>query len=464
MTKEGPPLGAPSLIVGEFREVSLFSGNRTIKDATIDTPGTANGIIDHAGMTNTWRFSARKGQRLLIEVSAQRIGSPLDSTIEILDATGRPLPRATLRSLAKTYVAFRDHESRSTGIRMETWSELAVNDYLLVGSELLRIRELPRNPDDDCQFFARQGQRLGFLGTTPTHESQGSPMYKVGIHPPGTTFASNGLPVVTVFWRNDDGGPGFGKDSRLVFDPPADGVYQVRVADARGEGSKAHAYRLTIRPPRPDFTVNVSVAGQVSRGGAVPVRVNVERTDEFDGPIEVRCINLPAGLSTPATFVPAEEYSTSFALFAEVSANLPLRLPPLEIEAKAIIDGKAVVRKATATAPAVIPAGDIVTTTEQHEVTIRPGGEVRVKVRVDRRNGFTGRIPLDVLGLPHGLRVLDVGLNGILVIPGETTRTIVIYADAWVQPMEHPFVVMARREGKGTEHAAKSVMLRVVRP
>ena len=124
-----------------------------------------------------------------------------------------------------------------------------------MGSELLRIRELPKNPDDDCQFFAEQGQRLGFLGTTPTHQSQGTPMYKVGIHPPGKTFPPNGFPVVTLFWRNDDA-PGLGKDSRLVFDAPADGLYQVRVGDARGEGGPAHAYRLTVRPPRPDFTVS----------------------------------------------------------------------------------------------------------------------------------------------------------------------------------------------------------------
>src|SRR5262245_65003228 len=124
---------------------------------------------------------------------------------------------------------------------------------MYVGNELLRIRALPRNPDDDCQFFQEQNQRLGFLGTTPGFVTQGLPMYKVSIHPPGTTFPPNGLPVVTLYWRNDDGGPGFGKDSRLVFDPPADGTYIVRVGDSRGEASKAHAYRLTVRHPRPDF-------------------------------------------------------------------------------------------------------------------------------------------------------------------------------------------------------------------
>jgi len=63
--------------------------------------------------------------------------------------------------------------------------------------------------------------------------------------------------------------------------------------------------------------------------------------------------------------------------------------------------------------------------------------------------------------LPHGVRVLDIGLNGILITPNETQRTISIYCEPWVQPMEHPFVVFARREGKNTVHAAPSVLLRI---
>jgi hypothetical protein len=450
-------LGKPAVVAGEFPDVL-----DTAKERLIPTPGTANGLIAEPGATQTWRFAAKKGRRLILEVHADRIGSPLDSTIEILDATGRPLPRAVLRSLARTYIVFRDHDSRGPGIRIETWSELAVNDYLLVGGELLRIRALPRNPDDDCQFFSDQGQRVGWLGTTPVHQSQGTPMYKVAIHPPGTTFPSNGLPVVTLFWRNDDGGPGLGKDSRLVFDPPADGVYQVRVADSRGEGSKAHAYRLTVRPPRPDFSVSFSpTAPAVSKGGAVPVRVNVKRIDEFDGIVDLKWLNVPPGFELPATNIASDDSSTAVALHAIATASVPAKAAPLLLQARAIIDGKEVVRTVTGGLPKLVGPGDITTATEQSEVTLRPGGEVKVTVNVERRDPNVGRIPLDVQGLPHGVRVLDVGLNGILVTPAETTRTFVLYAEPWVKPMQHPIVVLARREGRPAEYAARSVLLKV---
>jgi hypothetical protein len=457
-------LGNPSVRVDEFPQVAFAP------EATIPVPGTANGRIDQPGATQTWRFQAKKGQRLLLEVYAHRIGSLLDSVIEILDAQGQPLPWATLRSLAKTYTIFRDHDSATTGIRIESWSELAMDDYMLLGNELIRIWELPKNPDDDCRFWSLGGRRRGYLGTTPTFHPLGQPIYKVAIHPPGTVFPPNGLPVVTLYYRNDDGGGAFGKDSRLVFDPPADGVYQVRISDARGQGSPRHAYQLTVRPPRPDFHISFSPsAPAVSKGGAVALQINADRRDEFDGPIEVRLENLPPGFHAPATTIPAHENSTSLAFFAEPGAPrgtlTQSRSPtaPLKLVAQAVIDGKPVVREATGGVPQLVEPGDIVTTTEQSEVTVKPGSEVRLTVKVERRNGFKGRIPLDVKGLPHGVHVLDIGLNGILITPEATTRTITIYAEPWVQEMTHPFVVLARREGKNTEHAAKSVLLRVAK-
>ncbi|MGH7222351.1 MAG: hypothetical protein ACRELF_03920, partial [Gemmataceae bacterium] len=456
-------LGNPTVFVDEFPQVASRGADATVL-AAIPIPGTANGRIEQPGAAQGWRFHAKKGQRLLLEVNARRAGSPLDPAIEILDSKGRLLPRATLRSLAKTYLIFRDHDSASTGMRIEAWSELAMDDYVLAGSELLRIWTLPKNPDDDCQFWRRGGRRRGYLGTTPTFHAMGQPMYKVSIHPPATTFPPNGLPIVTLYYRNDDGGGAFGKDSRLVFDPPADGEYQVRVGDARGQGSVRHAYQLTVRSPRPDFKIRFNpTTPAVSKGGAVSLNINAERRDEFDGPIEVRLENLPPGFRAPATTIPAHENSTSLALFAESDAAVPVKAPPLKLIARAVIDGKEVVREASGGLPKLLKPGDIVTTTAQSEVTVKPGHEARLTVKVERRNGFKGRIPLDVKGLPHGVRVLDIGLNGILVRPDEMTRTIAIYVEPWVQELTHPFVVLARREGKNTEHAAKSVLLRVAK-
>ena len=97
----------------------------------------------------------------MVEALARRYGSPLDPWIEILDKDGRPIERAVVRCTAKTVLVLRDHDSEARrGIRLEAWPEFAMDDYVLVGQELMRIRELPKGPDDDAQFYAVGGNRL----------------------------------------------------------------------------------------------------------------------------------------------------------------------------------------------------------------------------------------------------------------------------------------------------------------
>jgi hypothetical protein len=152
--------------------------------------------------------------------------------------------------------------------------------------------------------------------------------------------------------------------------------------------------------------------------------------------------------------------STALAVWADADAKPPAA-GTLKLVATATIDGKQVERTVSGGKPAVVDPGDLVTTTGQREIVIKRGQETWLDVAVERRNGFNGRIPLDVRGLPHGVRVLNVGLNGILITEKDTARRIAIYAEPWVTPGERPFVVLATREGKGTEHAAPAVTLRV---
>ena len=246
-TKE-PALGTPRIVVGEFPELPV------VRDGVaIPVPGTATGVIHAPGTQQMIGFHAIKGQRLIVEVEARRLGSPLDSVVEIVDGRGHPVMRATLRCVARAFSTFRDNDSASSGIRLEAWNELAMDDFLYVNGELMRIKELPKGPDDDCQFYAVAGQRVGFLDTTPRHHANGSTMYKVEFHPPGSSFPPNGMPVFNIGYRNDDGGSGFGKDSRIFFDPPSDGDYIVRIGDARGQGGIHFAYRLTVRAPASRF-------------------------------------------------------------------------------------------------------------------------------------------------------------------------------------------------------------------
>jgi len=445
------PLGSASVAVGEFPSTT---------DKTLTIPGTYDGALATDGDAQCIAFAAQKGQRLAIEVHAARLGSKLDPVIGVLDDAGKPVEQAVLRSVSQTFSTFRDHDSQAPGIRLDTWNDLRTNDYLYVGSELMRIKALPKNPDDDCQFVQLDGKRLGFRGTTPTHHAQNSPMYKVEFHPPGSTFPPNGLPVFPLHCHNDDGGPGFGKDSFLLFEAPRTGEYRAKIRDARGAGGEQFGFRLTVRPPKPDFTLRVSPGDpKVWKEGGIPITITATRTDGFQGPIRIRFDKLAAPFTAPETVIESEQPSATVALFA--SGASPNPSGPYRIVGEADIDGKVIARDAPGGTPTLVDPGELRTETSAAIVSILPGGEAKLKVKIERLKGFTGRVPLDVRGLPHGVRVENIGLNGILILPDETEREIVIFAEAWVKPMEVPFVVLARVEKSGAEFAAKSVLLKV---
>jgi WD40 repeat protein len=483
--RQVPVRGAGGDTPDELRPVVVADGPQAVeaepnddprRAGTAAVPGGASGTIGREGDTDLYRFEARKGERLILEVFGRRLGTPIDPVIDILDGDGRPVPRAVLRPVTETEVAFRDHNATTPGIRLTHWNNLALHDTVLIGRELTRIAALPRNPDDDCQFWSEQGQRAGLLETTPEHHPMGQAVSKVEIHPPGATFPPGGAPVVTLHYRNDDGGPAFGKDSRLIFDPPADGTYLVRVADVRGLGGERYGYHLVVRRPRPDFRLALSAENpSVPRGGTVLVTARLTRIDGFEGPVEVSAGNLPPGVTSSPALIEPGELSAQLSLSADPSA--PSFSPPgwtvTAIGASSGGNpsgspGAEIRHEIDPGGPSggwvtVTPAANLAVTAAPARVVIRPGGEVTVKLSVARGPAFAGRVPIEVRNLPVGVRVLNVGLNGVLVTEAQTERSFRLAAEPWVGPAERPFYAVGKAESAGTEHSSPPVTL-VVEP
>ncbi len=328
----------------------------------------------------------------MLETNARRLGSELDTVLDVLDIQGKPVPRALLRCQAKTYVTFRDHDSAAAGIRIEAWNELATDDLIYAGGELMKIAALPTHPDADCFFFSANGQRSGFLDTTPMHHSQNEPMYKVSLHPPATPLSPNGYPLFTLYYSNDDGGPGYGRDSRILFDPPADADYLVRVGDARSQGGDNYAYRLTVRPPRPSFNIRFSPAKpSVWRGGAVPIRISADRLDSYDGPIDIRFEGLPPGFSAPPTVIESGQSGTDIALYADNDAQSPASPSPFRVSGMARIGTETIRKEALGQGPQAVDAGDIVAFTEETAITVRPGEQVKLTVHIRAPSRLLGQ-------------------------------------------------------------------------
>jgi hypothetical protein len=471
-------INEPKLEVGNEPEVAEQEPNNTIAQAqAVSVPFTINGHID-GGVSaqgqpdeDYFKFQARKGEQLSIDVAAARLGSRLDSMIEVLDAEGKAIPRATIRCMNQTTTTLSDRDSMTTGIRLVSTAELRAGDYLMVGDELNQIDFIPDQPDADTILKGKDDLRLAFLGTSSDVHAINTPVYKAQILPPDAELPSNGLPVFHLTWRNDDGGPGYGADSKLDFVAPVDGEYFLHLKDVRGMEGEDFAYRLTIREATPDYRLKAEPANpNIPKGGSTPVTVSVVAIRDFDGPIEIQTSGLPQGVSaSPATIMPGQD-STVVVLSADPDASLDAHPAPIEFVGHAMVNGRDLARTANAsggTGPSlqlasVVPPPDVVVTTEPRQISIEPGKEAIVTLNIERRNGFKGRVPCSVENLPPGVRVVNVGLNGVLVTEAQSSRTFTLRAEDWAPPIKQPIYVVATVESNSpTRHPSGPLLLQV---
>jgi hypothetical protein len=478
------PLNQARLVIGDLPEIVEQEPNNSLAQAEeVSFPVTINGHISggaKAGEVSDedyFRFHAAKGQQLTMDVEAARVGSPLDSVIEVLDAQGNAIPRATIRCLNQTTTTLSDRDSRTTGERLTSTTGLHVNDYLMIGDELNQLEYISDQPDADVELKGINGLRLAFVGTSPVVHAVNTPVYRAQILPPDAEFPPNGLPVFHLTWRNDDGGPGYAADSRIDFVAPSDGQYILHLKDVRGMGGPDFAYRLSIRETIPDYQLTATPENpNIPKGGRIPLTVSVDRLQGYEGPIEIGVKGLPAGVTAGPAKISTGEDSTVVVLSASADASVDAPPGTMEIVGHATINGRDVARSANLNAmldadrhpelslqlATIIPPPDVVVTTDTQEISLEPGQQVTVTLHVERQNGYKGRVPCYIKNLPRGVQVVNIGLNGVLVTETQTSRTFTLRAEDWAKPIEQPIYVVAEVESdSSTNHASPPLELKV---
>ena len=106
-----------------------------------------------------------------------------------------------------------------------------------------------------------------------------------------------------------------------------------------------------------------------------------------------------------------------------------------------------------------------VVSVEPKVIELEPGKRATVHAKIARGNGFTGRVPLNVLNLPFRVTVPNTGLNGILITEQQDGRDFIIEADPAAAPLEQTLYVTARAEvnsGEPNERASTPIILRIL--
>jgi len=456
----------------------------------ISWPTTITGTIGRLQDVDCFRFTGRAGVPVLLEVNAARSKSLLDSKIEVLDAAGRPIERLLLQATRDSWLTFRGKNSTQSGdFRVHNWREMELDEYLFVGGEAVRLWFYPRGPDSGFEVYPGFGNRHTFFGTTAVTHALGEPAWIVRPLLAGNEPVPNGLPVFPVYWENDDEPERrLGTDSQLIFTPPADGEYVVRVSDTRGFGSTGkpsdYHYTMVVREPRPSFRVTVGGKNpKVSPGSGRELVFTASRIEGYDGPIRIEVENLPPGFSFHG---PIEIEAGQFRAFGVLSAAGDANDPDETLDKAVRVTATAVVTTTASGLPVVDPVQSLsdlgnITLAESPKVTvaivsadsaktdggdadeaaaassgplnlqIRPGQTIKAKVKAVRHD-FPGRIQVGSgtgagRNLPYGVFVDNIGLNGLLIVEGQQEREFFLTAAPVARPGRRLFHLKADADG-----------------
>lgn len=456
----------PSLRVSALAQVSKVEGNDDIAKAqVVSSSANINGLLAKAGDTDHFAFDAKKGQTWIIETLAAQAGSPADTKLEVLHPDGKPVARLLMQAVRDSYNNFRSVDANNPDIRLQNWEEMELNEYVWFNGDVMKIIRMPRGPDGGCFFYVSDAKRRAYFDTSATSHSLDEPCYVVEPYPLGSTITTNGLPIFTLNYQNDDSGDRkTGRDSRLTFTAPADGRFVVRVTDTRGWGGGRFVYSLAIREPKPDFSVKLAgMNPTVMPGASVGFSFRADRQDNFDEPIQIDITGVPAGYwATSPLIIEAGHDLISGSLHAMPDAVKDADWSKLKITAtsKGLNHDAGTFGKVTLGAkPKFIivlepDAGgkpvmrDPAAETKPLELTLAPGQTVKAWLRAIREDN-KDLLSLDVHGLPHGVIIDDIGLNGVQIRAGENERPIVFRAANWMTDCEslcHGAISSARNE------------------
>ena len=337
----------------------------------------------------------------------------------------------------------------------------------MIGDELDRIAVIPDQPDADIQTEGAGGIRIAFLGTSPDVHAINTPVYRAEILPADAKFPPNGLPVFHLTWRNDDGGPGYGADSRLDFVAPEDGDYILHLKDVRDLEGPDYAYRLTIRDASPDYRLEAEPENpNIPQGGSIPISVIADRLPGYEGPIEIQVQGLPAGVigrpgydSGGTNFDRSRSFRGCKRLCRSAAfANKDRRAR----ERGGARFGQGGERGCAAAARFRDSSSRCVGNGGAH-AACHSAGEVRYRhaacsaaERIQGPGAVFGRKP------SAGVRVVNVGLNGVLVTESQSSRTFTLRAEDWAKPITQPVYVVGRVESNSpTMHPSAPLSLQV---
>ncbi len=329
-------------------------------------PLALNGILEKDGDIDCFKFSAKKGQRLIIDGYAQALGSPADLQLEILPATakaGQNPERADdstdgdLNNFEQTYSRERLDPSLIFTPKEDGDFVLTVKDSRNLGSplSLYRIEITPAQPGALMGFYspdnnqknsrissqvARGNRALFLMNLRPTYGTEkitGELQVTARNLPQGVTITAAHFTIdqkrIPIMFEAAADAPVTATWLDLMVQPVDAQApklnsffsHNIALTYANGDiATAAHfdklAFAVTDAIPFSIKATQPTIA--LSRSGELLLEVELTRQPGFSDPVEIGVENVPAGIvPQTGTVITGDTTKTTLRLAAEGGAQ-----------------------------------------------------------------------------------------------------------------------------------------------
>lgn len=415
--------------VGDLAEsVESEPNNATNQANAIKVPSLVNGRIGQAKDIDTFKFKVEQAQTLIMEVTAQRFGSPLDALLTLRDANGTVLKQNDDSEGADARIEF--------AFKKDQECTLSIRDLLERGGGnfVYRLSIRPPEPDFAVRFYP-DNPRIHCGGRTVlrcelTRKAGFSGPVRLGATnlPPGVTCESvliNGDdPAAALLVLNaSNSARGGVHPIQVVGTATINGTPVSRAAEGiSGESPVKEGLLAVLDTPAPFLIELYTLALTLEQEQSADLDIGIVRRNGFEGEIKLSAEGYSAGrepltqnLEAPtAALKPGQSHAT-LRLKAKPDAEIGSRL--IYVRGETTVDGQPVIEFSQPIPLAVrqIPF-TLRNTMKRLSVAVLPPGvqsaasEAEFAVRASRRGWFTDQINLSLEGLPEGVTATSTNL------------------------------------------------------
>lgn len=412
----------------------LASGQNTDRDHATSTyaelPVALNGIIAKDGEAAWFKFLAKKGEPLDVNVYARRLRSPLDSVLEIFDAKG---------------VSVASNDDGAGVDSVLKFSPAADGEYLLKISDQLRkggpdyvyrveitpqqpsvavsIPQVARNNSQDRQYITvPRGNRFATMMLAKRANFSGDLVFSGEGLPKGVTMQADTLSAKLdleplVFEAAPDAPIGgklldftagaadpskkvrgsFRQRAEFIDGPNQTYYYSTEVGKLCVAVTEAAPFKISIVEPKVPLV----------QFGVMDLKITAERRPGFDEPITVKMMWNPPGVgSQPDILIPKGSNSAIYQLNAS-GLSEPRKWKIAVLGSATVKGGPLFVSSQLAAIEIAEPfvVGKIETATTE------PGQTVKVVCKLEQKKPFEGKATVKLLGLPEKVTAPDMQIS-----------------------------------------------------